>query len=126
MKKQPQAVIREHDADCYIGEKVRYFRILMGLSQQELAAPLGITFQQLQKYERGVNRIGAGRLCQIAQVLGVTVPDLLPVSVIARPPEIGEKAERMLRYFTRLEGTPYQAVAMKLTKNLAEAQSQRP
>jgi len=59
--------------DAYVGERVRVRRKLLGMSQVSLSQCLGITFQQLQKYEKGVNRIGAGRLQRIAEVLGVPV-----------------------------------------------------
>ncbi len=59
--------------DAYVGERVRLRRKLLGMSQVSLSESLGITFQQLQKYEKGVNRIGASRLQRIAEVLGVPV-----------------------------------------------------
>jgi len=59
--------------DLYVGSRVRMRRSLLGMSQERLAAELGITFQQVQKYERGLNRIGASRLWDLAQVLGVNV-----------------------------------------------------
>jgi ribosome-dependent ATPase len=57
----------------HVGHRVRLRRTLLGMSQEKLAEALGLTFQQVQKYERGTNRIGAGRLHQIADVLGVSV-----------------------------------------------------
>ncbi len=65
--KQPQPV------DCHVGSRVRMQRILSGLSQEKLGDALGITFQQIQKYEKGTKRIGASRLHHIAQVLEVPV-----------------------------------------------------
>lgn len=59
--------------DKHVGSRVRMRRILVGMSQERLGEALGITFQQVQKYEKGTNRIGASRLQQIAQVLGVPV-----------------------------------------------------
>ena len=59
--------------DLYVGSRVRMRRSLLGMSQERLAAELGVTFQQVQKYERGSNRIGASRLWDLAQVLGVSV-----------------------------------------------------
>lgn len=59
--------------DLYVGSRVRMRRMLTGLSQEKLGDALGVTFQQVQKYEKGANRIGASRLHQIAQVLGVPV-----------------------------------------------------
>jgi len=59
--------------DQHVGQRVRAQRLLKGISQQALASALNLTFQQVQKYERGVNRIGAGRLSQIAAVLGTSI-----------------------------------------------------
>lgn len=59
--------------DLYVGSRVRMRRSLLKMSQERLAAELGVTFQQVQKYERGLNRIGASRLWDLAQVLGVSV-----------------------------------------------------
>lgn len=65
---------RASDAvDAHVGSRVRLRRTLMGLSQTNLADKLGLTFQQVQKYERGHNRIGAGRLFKVSQVLDVPV-----------------------------------------------------
>ena len=59
--------------DLYVGTRVRMRRTLLGMSQERLASELGVTFQQVQKYERGLNRIGASRLWDLSQVLGVNV-----------------------------------------------------
>lgn len=59
--------------DVHVGIQLKKRRILLGLSQERLADELGITFQQVQKYEKGYNRIGASRLWDLAQVLGVSV-----------------------------------------------------
>jgi transcriptional regulator with XRE-family HTH domain len=57
--------------DIHVGQKIRTRRNLLGLSQTELADAAGITFQQVQKYEKGSNRVGAGRLQQFSEALGV-------------------------------------------------------
>jgi transcriptional regulator with XRE-family HTH domain len=59
--------------DGQVGNRVRLRRMLVGMSQERLGELLGLTFQQVQKYEKGVNRIGAGRLYQVAQILGVPI-----------------------------------------------------
>lgn len=59
--------------DVHVGSRVRLRRVLIGMSQEKLGEQLGITFQQVQKYEKGTNRIGASRLYHIGQVLGVPV-----------------------------------------------------
>lgn len=59
--------------DRHVGARVRMRRLLVSMSQEKLGEALGITFQQIQKYEKGANRIGASRLQQIAKILGVPV-----------------------------------------------------
>jgi transcriptional regulator with XRE-family HTH domain len=59
--------------DKHVGSRVRMQRLMLGMSQQKLAAALGLTFQQIQKYEKGTNRISASRFHQIANILHVPV-----------------------------------------------------
>jgi len=59
--------------DVQVGNRVRIRRMLIGMSQERLGDLLGLTFQQVQKYEKGVNRIGAGRLYEVARILNVPV-----------------------------------------------------
>jgi transcriptional regulator with XRE-family HTH domain len=60
--------------DTHVGSQLRMRRIMLGLSQEKLATAFGLTFQQVQKYEKGVNRMGASRLQQAAHILDVSVP----------------------------------------------------
>ena len=62
-----------NEIDRHIGKRVRARRILLGMSQEKLADALGRTFQQVQKYEKGVNRIGASRLLHMAAILDVNI-----------------------------------------------------
>jgi transcriptional regulator with XRE-family HTH domain len=64
---------RPNPIDVHVGSRVRFRRMLLGMSQEKLGQKLGLTFQQVQKYEKGINRIGASRLFDLAQVLGVSV-----------------------------------------------------
>jgi transcriptional regulator with XRE-family HTH domain len=59
--------------DAQVGSRLRLRRMMIGMSQERLGELLGLTFQQVQKYEKGVNRIGAGRLFEIARILGVPI-----------------------------------------------------
>ncbi len=59
--------------DAQVGSRVRLRRMLIGMSQERLGELLGLTFQQVQKYEKGINRIGAGRLFDVARILGVPI-----------------------------------------------------
>src|SRR5262249_22907573 len=72
--------------DKHVGSRVRMRRMMLGMSQEKLGDALGLTFQQVQKYEKGTNRIGASRVQQISQILQVPVafffegaPDLQPL-----------------------------------------------
>lgn len=64
---------RPSPIDTHVGSRVRLRRTLLGLSQEKLGEALGLTFQQVQKYERGVNRIGASRLFDLSRVLDVPI-----------------------------------------------------
>jgi transcriptional regulator with XRE-family HTH domain len=64
---------RTHDVDRYVGARIRERRIMLGLTQQQLADLIGVTYQQAHKYERGINRVSAGRLFEVAQVLSVPI-----------------------------------------------------
>ncbi|MEQ8965808.1 MAG: helix-turn-helix domain-containing protein [Azospirillaceae bacterium] len=64
---------KPHAIDVHVGGRVRLRRTLLGMSQEKLGEAIGLTFQQVQKYERGTNRIGASRLYDLARVLDVPV-----------------------------------------------------
>jgi len=66
-KKQPNPI------DIHVGSRIRLRRTMLGMSQEKLGESLGITFQQVQKYEKGTNRVGASRLQNIASILNVPV-----------------------------------------------------
>lgn len=62
-----------NSVDVHVGKRLRVRRSLLGLSQEKLAESIGLTFQQVQKYEKGLNRISAGRLFELGKILGVPV-----------------------------------------------------
>jgi transcriptional regulator with XRE-family HTH domain len=64
---------RAQDIDRHVGTRMRERRIMLGLTQQQLAELIGVTYQQAHKYEKGLSRVAAGRLYRIAQALGVEV-----------------------------------------------------
>lgn len=68
MKKSPDPI------DVQVGSRIRSRRTMLGMSQERLGEGLGITSQQVQKYEKGTNRVSASRLQQIAQILDVPIP----------------------------------------------------
>ena len=63
----------KHPVDVHVGKRIRHRRWMVGMTQQQLGEAVGIKFQQIQKYERGANRISASRLYDIAKVLGVPI-----------------------------------------------------
>jgi transcriptional regulator with XRE-family HTH domain len=71
-----QATVRKapNPIDKHVGSRVRMRRMILGMSQSKLADGLGLTFQQVQKYEKGANRMGASRLQQISHILQIPVP----------------------------------------------------
>lgn len=83
--------------DIHVGKRVRLRRTLLGMSQEKLGDAIGLTFQQVQKYERGTNRIGSSRLWQLSQVLDVPVSYFFDdvsdeVAAAAKPRTKAEKA----------------------------------
>ena len=86
---------RPHPVDVHVGSRVRQRRTLLGMSQEKLGDAVGLTFQQIQKYERGTNRIGCSRLYEFSKVLDVPVSyffDEMPVNVLVGRP--GGKGRR--------------------------------
>jgi transcriptional regulator with XRE-family HTH domain len=67
---------RPNSADTQIGQSIRAHRLIAGMSQSELAEQLGVSFQQVQKYEKGANRVGAGRLPKIAEIFNIPISAL--------------------------------------------------
>jgi transcriptional regulator with XRE-family HTH domain len=65
--------LMKHPVDAHVGKRIRHRRWMVGMTQQQLADKVGIKFQQIQKYETGMNRVSASRLWDIAESLGVTI-----------------------------------------------------
>jgi len=89
-------VTNNNAIDMHVGKRVRLRRTLLGLSQEQLAVSLNLTFQQVQKYERGANRISASRLWDISQILDVSIgyffDDMSSQTKLASPRKIGKDA----------------------------------
>jgi len=89
--------------DEHVGKCIRIRRQICGISQDELAHKLGLTFQQVQKYEKGKNRVSAGRLYQIAKILGVRTPEGR-ITIDYFYDGFEEKAlQEMIKSFSKLE-----------------------
>jgi len=100
---------RTQDIDRHVGARIRERRIMLGLTQQQLADLIGVTYQQAHKYERGINRVSAGRLFEVAQVLGV------PVSYFFDGLEQG--SERRI--------SPRERMCLELARNFAQIPNER-
>ena len=118
---------RADSVDVLVGQRVRAYRLNCGMSQTVLGKKVGVTFQQIQKYERGVNRIGSGRLKWIATILGVsvaalfgegadggnaTVDDLL-TAVLSQP-----YATRLLRAFDDIKDAQQRRALVELAESM--------
>ncbi len=118
---------RTQDIDRHVGGRVRERRIMLGLTQQQLADLIGVTYQQAHKYERGINRVSAGRLFEIAQVLGVPVSFFFDgLSVAVEPQEVSPRQRMCLelaRNFAMIDNEKHQEALSQMARALA-AQSQ--
>ncbi|WP_375622495.1 MULTISPECIES: helix-turn-helix domain-containing protein [unclassified Bartonella] len=110
-----------HFNDISIGKKIRHKRISMGLSQKELGSHLGVSFQQIQKYEKGLNRVSAGCLLEIAKKLKVPMnffyADLLTADISTKENALpydqdtySEKEQALLKNFRELKAKKQKAV----------------
>lgn len=96
-----------HKYDIQVGNNVRRYRELSKIPQEAVAAAIGVSFQQLQKYEKGENRISAGKIVQIARCLGRTVEDIFRIDVtsevLERESQIAKELHELktLRKFKR-------------------------
>ncbi|HWJ71899.1 MAG TPA: helix-turn-helix transcriptional regulator [Kaistia sp.] len=91
--------------DIEVGRRVRERRFQLRMSQECLAEKIGVTFQQVQKYEKGTNRIGASRLVLVATALGLAPASLLPDAsegAAEPPPQLGGQAYRVARDFEQI------------------------
>ena len=100
MVRKSQKIKSPNEVDAYVGSRVRMRRKMLGLSQEKLGDELGITFQQFQKYEKGTNRISAGRLQDISEILGVSASFFFPPSDHSTDgPDDGQYDQRALMEF---------------------------
>ncbi len=105
-----------HFNDISIGKRIRHRRISMGLSQKELGSQLGVSFQQIQKYEKGFNRVSAGRLQEIANILKVPITffyaDIVTKenSLLHDQDTYSEKEHALLKNFRELEAKKQKAI----------------
>jgi transcriptional regulator with XRE-family HTH domain len=113
--------------DIEVGRRVRALRLEKGMFQEKLGNQLALTFQQIQKYENGTNRIGAARLQRIAQILGVSVSALYPDRVPAgrTSQEVAELIDtgstlRLLRAYSRMRSPSLQRALTTLVEEIAE------
>ena len=113
---------RANDTDRHVGARIRERRIMLGLSQQQMADLIGVTYQQAHKYERGINRISAGRLFEIAQVLGVPVGYFFEGLDTQRVPDLTSRQRMCLelaRNFACISNERHQEALSQLARALA-------
>ncbi|GEP01805.1 helix-turn-helix domain-containing protein [Methylobacterium haplocladii] len=109
------------DTDRAIGERITAARKLAGLSQTTLATAIGVTFQQVQKYEKGLNRISAGKIVEIAKLLGIGHAELLGSQDDGSAlPSLSRAAVTLAQAFDRLPENTSKAQLRRLVIALAE------
>ena len=119
---------RADDVDRHVGARVRERRVMLGMSQHDIAGLLGVTDQQAYKYERGINRISAGRLHQVARALGVGIDHFYEgvgrTGDASGPAPGRRRLLELARHFAALPG-PRQEVLCDLARVLAEPTGER-
>ncbi|MDP6351923.1 MAG: helix-turn-helix transcriptional regulator [Alphaproteobacteria bacterium] len=122
--------------DVHVGSRIRLRRTLLGMSQEKLGTAIGLTFQQVQKYERGTNRVGSSRLFQLSKVLNVPVSfffDDMPAEVSGPKGHLQEASEpfadnpltkretlELVRAYHRIATAPVRKRVFELVKSLAD------
>ncbi|MBE7638477.1 helix-turn-helix domain-containing protein [Sneathiella sp. P13V-1] len=109
--------------DQHVGARIRERRIMMGYTQQQMAAMIGVTYQQAHKYEKGINRISAGRLYSIATALNVPINyfyDGLDASTNAHTSSRQRMCLEMARNFSSIENEKFQDALSHLARALSE------
>ena len=118
---------RASNADRHVGTRIRERRIMLGLSQQQLAQMIGVTYQQAHKYERGLNRISAGRLYDIARVLSVPISWFFEGMVTEPVPVEMSPRQRMClelaRNFALIDNEKHQEALSQMARALAQAET---
>ena len=111
--------------DRYVSLRIRQRRIMLGLTQQQMAELIGVTYQQAHKYEKGINRVAAGRLYRIARALGVEVSYFYE-GLYAAGGFIPSPSQRMLldlaRSFLNIPDPKHREAVAKLARALAESE----
>ena len=111
---------KPNPTDIHVGSRIRLRRNMLGMSQEKLGEHLGITFQQIQKYEKGTNRVGASRLQAIASIMGVAVGfffEDMPGAEGAAPAGFSEDASTTLavEFSTSAEGLQLNRAFVKIS-----------
>ena len=123
---------RPNSADIQVGEAIRAHRLIAGMSQKDLADRLGVSFQQVQKHEKGTNRVGAGRLPQIAGIFGLPIGALFDANADTAPGDAARTApvrlipdKSVLRLLTSFAGVTNRAIRhclVELVDRIAKAE----
>jgi len=132
-KKSPDSV------DVYVGNRIRERRLELGMTQERLADGLGLTFQQVQKYERGANRVGASRLQAISAILQVTVSfffEGVPLSSSTKKKGAGspstdfvtefldsDDGQSLVKAFTRIKGPVVRRSIVQMVEAISDSRS---
>ena len=121
-----RATLDASQIDRQVGESIRARRILLGLTQDQLGEALGISYQQIQKYETGANRVSAGRLAQIADLLETRVGAFFGAADAPLGEDESESSRliiELVRNFSRIRDGRVRTNVMSLIRSLGDAES---
>src|SRR5215472_10343550 len=108
--------------DDHVGARIRERRIMLGLTQQQLAEMIGVTYQQAHKYERGINRVSAGRLYEIARVLNAPITYFYQGLGLGAPRPLAPRQRMLLeiaRNFAEIQNEKHQGALSQVARVLA-------
>jgi len=114
--------------DDHVGGRIRERRIMLGLTQQQLAEMIGVTYQQAHKYEHGINRVSAGRLYEIARVLNAPIAYFYDGLGRQEPPVVAPHQRMLLeiaRNFAEIQNEKHQEALSQLARALATPDTAR-
>ena len=116
--------------DTLVGERIRLLRKRRNMSQTDLGKALGVTFQQVQKYEKGKNRVGASRLHQVALALNVSVTELFGGAAVTdkaatRSPAFDPQALRLAEAFVKISDKEVRSLLVDLVEAMARKSGSR-
>ena len=119
-RKENEVKTQPHNVDIHVGKKIRTQRMMSGISQSELGDRIGVTFQQIQKYEKGANRVSASRLVEIANAMSIDVRSFFDEFVVSR------QGLQLNAAFLSIKNEAVRTRLLKLVQEIAQSEIAAP